>query len=92
MVEHGSLGSLVVTSDLIKEIKEAQWKDPGMIKIRARMSEDKMNVSNLMMKESYGLENGWWFPKILSLERKFLMKLMNLNSPSILEATKSIKI
>jgi len=72
MVEHGSLASLVVTSDLIKEIKEAQAKDPGMIKIRARMSEDKMKCFKL---DDEGI---LWFgkrlvvPKNLELRKKIL--------------------
>ena len=72
MVEHGSLASLVVTSDLIKEIKEAQGKDPGMIKIRARMSEDKMKCFKL---DDEGI---LWFgkrlvvPKNLELRKKIL--------------------
>jgi hypothetical protein len=36
MVEHGSFASLVITSDLINEIKEAQKGNEGMGKIRAR--------------------------------------------------------
>jgi hypothetical protein len=36
MVENGSLASLVITSDLINEIKEAQKGNEGMGKIRAR--------------------------------------------------------
>ena len=71
MVEHGSLASLIVTSDLIKEIKEAQGKDPGMIKIRARMSEDKMKCFKL---DDEGiLWFGKWLvvPKNLELRKKF---------------------
>jgi len=71
MVEYGSLASLVVTSDLIKEIKEAQAKDPGMIKIRDRMSEDKMKCFKL---DDEGiLWFGKWLvvPKNLELRKKF---------------------
>ena len=49
------------------------------------------SASSSMTKEFFGLGNDWWFPKILSLERKFLMRLMNLNFPSIPVATRCIK-
>ena len=42
MVEHGSLASLVITSNLIDEIKKAQLEDKGMMKLRARINEDKL--------------------------------------------------
>ena len=35
MIEHGSLASLVITSNLIDEIKNAQHEDKGMMKLRA---------------------------------------------------------
>ena len=37
MIEHGSLASLVITSNLIDEIKKTQLEDKGMMKLRARV-------------------------------------------------------
>ena len=36
MVKHGSLASLVITSNLIDEIKKAQREDKGMTKLRVQ--------------------------------------------------------
>ena len=47
MVEHGSLASLVITSNLIDEIKKAQLEDKGMMKLRARINEDKLKYFQL---------------------------------------------
>ena len=47
MVEHGSLASLVITSNLIDEIKKAQLEDKGMMKLRARINEDKLKCFQL---------------------------------------------
>jgi len=47
MVEHGSLASLVITSNLIDEIKKAQLEDKGMMKLRARINEDKLKCFKL---------------------------------------------
>ena len=92
MVEHGSLASLVITSNLIDEIKKAQHEDKGMMKLRARISEEKLKCFKLDDQGIFGLGNDWWFPRIFSLERKFLMRLMNLNFLSIPVATRCIKI
>ena len=47
MVEHGSLASLVITSNLIDEIKKAQREDKGMMKLRDRISEEKLKCFKL---------------------------------------------
>ena len=47
MVEHGSLASLFITSNLIDEIKNAQHEDKDMIKLRARISEEKLKCFKL---------------------------------------------
>lgn len=39
MVEHGSLANLVVTSDLIEQIKRAQKEDKWMSKLRENISD-----------------------------------------------------
>ena len=47
MVEHGSLASLAITSDLIEEIKKAQCEDKGMMRLRARIGEEKLKCFKL---------------------------------------------
>ena len=47
MVEYGSLASLVITSNLIAEITKAQLEDKGMMKLRARINEDKLKCFKL---------------------------------------------
>jgi len=91
MVEHGSLASLIITSNLIDEIKKAQHEDKGMRILELESMKKSSSVSNLMSVEFFGLGNVWWFPKILCLGRKFLTKLMNLNFLSIPVATRCIK-
>ena len=92
MVGHGSLASLVITSNLIDEIKKAQREDKGMMKLRDRISEEKLKCFKL---DDQGI---LWFgkrlvvPKNFELRRKFWMKLMNLNFLSIPVATRCIKI
>ncbi|CAO2168955.1 unnamed protein product [Urochloa humidicola] len=72
MVEHGSLASLVITSNLIEKIKKAQKEDKGLINLRARMSEDKTKCFKL---DDEGI---LWFgkrlvvPKNLELRKKIL--------------------
>ena len=47
MVEHGSLASLIITSNLIDEIKKSQHEDKDMMKLRARINEDKLKCFKL---------------------------------------------
>ena len=47
MVEHRSLASLVITFDLIDEIKKILREDKGMMKLRARISEEKLKCFKL---------------------------------------------
>jgi hypothetical protein len=64
-----------------------EWERSKLEKLRA-----KPRNSPLMMMALFGLGNAWLFPKILSSDRKFLPKLMNLNSQSIWEETRCIKM
>jgi hypothetical protein len=70
---------------LKREMKE--WERSKLEKLRA-----KPRNSPLMMMALFGLGNAWLFSKILSSDRKFLPKLMKLNSQSIWEETRCIKM
>ena len=59
MVEHGSLATLVITSNLIDEIKKSQREDKGMINLRARIHERKLKCFKL---DEQGI---LWFGKCL---------------------------
>ena len=65
MVEHGSLASLVITSNLIDEIKNAQHEDKGMMKLRARINEEKLKCFKL---DDQGI---LWFGKRLVVPKNF---------------------
>ena len=68
MVEHGSLASLVITSNLIDEIKKAQFEDKGMMKLRARINEDKLKCFQL---DDQGI---LWFGKRLVVLKNFELR------------------
>ena len=68
MVEHGSLASLVITSNLIDEIKKAQHEDKGMMKLRARINEDKLKCFKL---DDQGI---LWFGKQLVVPKNFELR------------------
>ena len=68
MVEHGSLASLVVTSNLIDEIKKAQLEDKGRMKLRARINEDKLKCFQL---DDQGI---LWFGKHLVVPKNFELR------------------
>ena len=59
MVEHGSLTSSVITSNLINEIKKAQLEDKGMMKLRARISEENLKCFKLDDQGIFGLGSIW---------------------------------
>ena len=65
MVEHRSLASLVITFDLIDEIKKILREDKGMMKLRARISEEKLKCFKL---DDQGI---LWFGKHLVVPKKF---------------------
>ena len=73
MVEHGSLVSLVITSNLIDEIKKAQLEDKGMMKLRARINEDKLKCFMLDDQEIL------WFRKRLVVPKNFELRKKILN-------------
>jgi len=72
MVEHGSLTSLIITSNLIDEIKKAQHEDKGMRNLRTKISEEKLKYFKL---DDQGI---LWFgkrlvvPKNSELRKKIL--------------------
>ena len=68
MVEHGSLASLIITSNLIDEIKKAQHEDKGMMKLRARINEDKLKCFQL---DDQGI---LWFGKRLVVSKNFELR------------------
>jgi len=68
MVEHGSLASLVITSNLIDEIKKAQLEDKGMMKLRARINEDKLKCFQL---DDQGI---LWFGKRIVVPKNFELR------------------
>jgi len=68
MVEYGSLASLVITSNLIDEIKKAQHEDKGMMKLRARINEDKLKCFKL---DDQGI---LWFGKQLVVPKNFELR------------------
>ena len=47
MVEHGSLASLIITSNLIDGIKKAQHEGKGMMNLTARINEEKLKCFKL---------------------------------------------
>ncbi|WVZ70581.1 LOW QUALITY PROTEIN: hypothetical protein U9M48_019236 [Paspalum notatum var. saurae] len=55
LIEHGSLGTLKITYNLLDQIKEAQKKDKGMAKIRSELKRVKLSVFGWMIKDCYGL-------------------------------------
>ena len=68
MVEHGSLASLVITSNLIDDIKKARHEDRGMMKLRARINEDKLKCFWL---DDQGI---LWFGKHLVVPKNFELR------------------
>ena len=72
MVEHGSLASLVITSNLIDEIKKAQLEDKGMIKLRTRISEDKLKCFKLDDQRILWFGKRLVVPKNFELRKKIL--------------------
>jgi hypothetical protein len=65
MVEHGSLASLVITSDLINEIKETQKGNEGMGKIRAR------KIKGEAKEYTIDDDDTIWFRNCLVVPKKF---------------------
>jgi hypothetical protein len=61
----------------------AQIGDKGVqvIKEMIKQKQKNTNASVKTAKESYGLETDWSFPRILSSERRYWMKLTFQNSP-----------
>ena len=92
MVEHGSLASLVITSNLSDEIKMAQHEDKGMMKLRARISEENLKCFELDDQRILWFGKHLVVPKNFELRKKFMMRLMNLSFLSIPVATRCIKI
>ena len=68
MVEHGSLASLVITSNLIDEIKKAQCEDKGIMNLRARINEEKLKCFTL------DDERILWFGKCLVVPKNFELR------------------
>ena len=92
MVEHGSLASLIITSNLIDEIKKSQHEDKGMMNLRSRINEEKLKCFTLDDERILWFGKRLVVPKNFELRKKFLMRLMNLSFPSILVATRCMKI
>ena len=72
MVEHESLASLVITSNLIDEIKKAQLEDKGMIKLRARINDDKLKCFQLDDQVILWFGKHLVVPKNFELRKKIL--------------------
>ena len=72
MVEHGLLASLVITSNLIDEIKKAQHEDKGMMKLRARIGEEKLKCFKLDDEGTFWFGKCLVVPKSLELRKKIL--------------------
>ena len=68
MVEHESLASLVIISNLTDEIKKAQLEDKGMMKLRARINEGKLKCFQL---DDQGI---LWFGKRLVVPKNFELR------------------
>ena len=68
MVEYGSLASLIITSNLIDEIKKAQLEDKGMMKLRARINKDKLKCFKF---DDQGI---LWFGKRLVVPKNFELR------------------
>jgi len=68
MVEHGSLASLIITSNLIDEIKKAQHEDKGMMNLRARINEEKLKCFKL---DERGI---LWFGKRLVVPKNSVLR------------------
>jgi hypothetical protein len=68
MVEHGSLASLVITSDLINEIKEAQKGNEGMGKIQAR------KIKGEAKEFTIDDDGTIWFGKCLVVPKNFELR------------------
>ena len=68
MVEHRSLATLVITSNLIDEIKKAQHEDKGRMRLRDRISEEKLKYFNL---DDQGI---LWFGKCLVVPKNFELR------------------
>ena len=71
MVEHGLLASLVITSNLIDEIKKAQHEDKGMRNLRTKISEEKLKYFKL---DDQGI---LWFGKYLVVPKNFELRKKN---------------
>jgi hypothetical protein len=74
MVKHGSLVSLVITSDLINEIKEAQKGNEGMGKIRARKIKGEAKEFTIDDDGTICFGKRLVFPKNFELRQKILAK------------------
>ena len=65
MVEHGSLASLIITSNLIDGIKKAQHEGKGMMNLTARINEEKLKCFKL---DEHGI---LWFGKRLVVPKNY---------------------
>jgi hypothetical protein len=51
MVEHGSLATLVISSNLIEEIKKAQREDKDMVNLRSSINDEEAKCFSLELKK-----------------------------------------
>jgi hypothetical protein len=83
VVSSGALNYISVEPTLQEQIVRAQIEDKGVqvIKEMIKQKQKNTNASGRTAEESYGLEIDWLFPRTLSSERRYWMKLTFQNSP-----------
>jgi hypothetical protein len=94
VISSGALNYISVEPTLQEQIVMAQIGDKGVqvIKEMIKQKAENTNASVRTAKESYGLETDWLFPRTLSSERRYWMKLTFQNSPCTPAVTRCIMI
>ena len=94
VVSLGALSYISVEPTLQGQIFRAQIEDKGVqvIKEMIKQKAEKYKCSVRTAREFYGLEIDWLFPRTLSSERRYWMKLTFPNSPCTLTVTRCIMI
>ena len=92
VVSSGDLNYISVEPTLQEQIVRAQIEDKGVQVIKEMIKQKQKNTSASVRtaREFYGLEIDWLFPRTLSSERRYWMKLTFQNSPCTPAVTRCI--